>query len=127
MKQIKFRQWVNGQFHYWGVKIGAADFTGPASGNKQNAANTIHQQFTGLYDRNGKEIYEGDVCRFDANEIEGFNCVLCDFIGVVEWDEEDAGFYYATNMDKWPHIKPWFAVNVEVIGNVHETPELCKG
>lgn len=72
----------------------------------------IWEQSTGLKDKNGKEIYEGDIVK--RVEDGGF-----DIVGVVEWSEKAARFwvkrYYYPNGKKW-----------EVIGNIHENPELLK-
>ena len=85
----------------------------------------VFMQYTGLKDRNGREIYEGDVVRATLieDELKGFktNCEA-----LICWDIEDAGFYLETNYDKYPHAKPWNAEYIEVIGNRYENPELLE-
>lgn len=72
-------------------------------------------QLTGLKDKNGKEIYEGDIrCGkyyFETEEQTRFQ--------VIKWDEKNACFYW-----DGPEI-PRF-IDVEVIGNIYENPELLK-
>lgn len=68
-------------------------------------------QFTGLTDKNGKEIYEGDiVSKQDQND---------DFSGNVIF--ENGGFIVDVGY-RW--IPRWN--EIEVIGNIHDNPELLK-
>ena len=56
MSDIKFRQLVGGNWHYWGYIDGC--FVGPITNQQRNPVNC---QLTGLRDVNGVEIYEGDL------------------------------------------------------------------
>ena len=71
-------------------------------------------QYTGLKDKDGKEVYEGDV-------ING------DFPDVVFWDD-DRGQWMLRNSEN-PDDTLWEIMrdnNPEIIGNVHENPELIE-
>lgn len=85
-------------------------------------------QFTGLQDKNGKEIWEGDVVRLGGHET---------LTALIEW--KDCGF-----VQKWLHenlrtsfgmpahyekTEPIFMnshISLEVLGNIYENPELLE-
>ena len=80
-------------------------------------------QFTGLLDKNGKEIYEGDIIRsYDSNGET--------ITHYIEWKERDA-VYRATNI-KYPLLGGWAyqdwidEFEKEIIGNVFVTPNNLK-
>lgn len=77
-------------------------------------------QFTGLQDKNGKEIYERDI-------LEALHPGYLNESGkkIVYWREEDA-CYYLKPVDASGFLPISFFEEVEVIGNIYENPELLK-
>ena len=69
MREIKFRGWNKywGVFHYATMSQLLDKDIGPDICELSNySENPEVEQFTGMHDKNGKEIYEGDIVRFDV-------------------------------------------------------------
>jgi len=75
-------------------------------------------QFTGLYDKNGKEIYEGDICRFWGFEVREGRQIRPERVIVVKWD-----YYELSKIKNILHPNSNFAGEIEVIGNIYDNPE----
>ena len=127
-REIKFRAWDGEEYWYDVVPSPIPSPTLDVCKNPEGIVpeydNEVHiirgveavEQYTGLKDEDGKEIYEGDIVQIYKHcspEKDGKP-------RVVRWNEKDcsyAGIY--------PNISAWS--QHEVIGNIHENPELLGG
>lgn len=138
MREILFRgkridngQWIYGYY----VKDGADRdlIATPGNGSPTVAFHPVVSatvgQFTGLTDKNGKKIFEGDCFRED--ELTG-TVIFEEGTYKIEWYgirgelmpygfDEDAGGYGVVDKD---NFDLWHIENMEVIGNIHDNPEL---
>jgi YopX protein len=107
-REIKFRAWVNNH--------DAIHFSADAGIDQLiewvNRYGGQVMQFTGLKDRNGKEIYEGDILK--SNTIDGKPCV-------VAYETLHARFLCGSGLVM---IAPHHWVERVIIGNIYENPEL---
>ena len=84
----------------------------------------IHSQYTGLRDRNKKEIYEGDIVK--VTEEDG-----TEHIHYVEYKADKIEY---PAFDLYPEIDvefnalQFYVINkqIEIIGNIHQNPELLE-
>ncbi len=124
MRQIKFRAWnkvkkvmcydnEDGNADYWGgvlaSNVGLINYY-----LKSPDSEYSYMQFTGLMDKNGTEIYEGDVVRDDNDDLY-----------VVKWHERIAVFFFDGHFSS-PIDGLEDAEVIEVIGNIYENPELLE-
>ncbi|MDE6492468.1 MAG: YopX family protein [Lactobacillus sp.] len=81
-------------------------------------------QFTGLCDKNGKEIYEGDVVKgFCYNDF--YTGIEGNVNAVVRWIDAYAGFVFDIDAQYFHDMRD--ARKIEIIGNVFDNKELLKG
>ena len=140
---MKFRAWdiANKKFVYGFLKKNYFDCSFNQDGldgtedetNLENLLLDDWQQFTGLHDKNGKEIYEGDIVKYKI--LEGFDCEgenWRDSKNVKDCPPKEVKFqngeYFPRETSSIPD-DAYYAYrffDIEVIGNIYETPELLN-
>ncbi len=82
-------------------------------------------QYTGLKDKNDKEIYEGDILtneRGDILHVVAYSEEKASFVGIIPNLKEKSGKPFTTGLNQ-----PWLTnKEKKVIGNIHDNPELLK-
>ena len=127
MREIKFRAWSrfeddNGNDMWAMDEHVAVSLNGKAMTiDGLELDDSILMQYTGLKDKNGVDIYEGDILRhpdFDYNE-NSIEVVKFNYGCFSPFDSDSVGYQLASNEQK-------FCSELEVIGNIHENPELLQ-
>lgn len=117
MRELKFRVWCEERKEMLPIQRHSfkTNKSMPYGWNMQYEFDAI-MQYTGLKDKNDKEIYEGDIV-IAYNED-------CDTIckGQIVWDKWECGFCIK---GAEPTFIGWYP-ELEVIGNIYENPELLK-
>lgn len=116
MKEIKFRAWdTTDNTMYRNIQNGNvfADFL--------HSGTFEIMQFTGLKDKNSKEIYEGDVIRNEHDEFKDYSVLWSAKVGAWILNGHNCSNSYNDILTKFSPSEFW-----EIIGNIYSNPELLK-
>lgn len=116
MKELRFRAWDGKKMIYDVIPASEASIVELFEYEHQVTEVESVEQYTGLKDKNGKEIYEGDIVEYDWY-IVGDKPAYRTKEQVVF---DDIGARLDTDRIR-------FCTNVEVVGNIHENADLLGG
>jgi uncharacterized phage protein (TIGR01671 family) len=112
-KRVDSSEWFEGSYWLSRSAVRETTYITDGYGNLFCVIPETVGQYTGLNDKNGVKIFEGDILKFRSG------------IYSVEWDNEHSKFLQRDGQfSRELHI--WIAKS-EIVGNIHDNPELLKG
>ena len=113
MREIKFREWdTERKTMSYSKREDFDDMVGFRFFHTEGGERYL-MQYTGLKDKNEKEIYEGDIVIVDQKETP------------AEVIFENGCFYTPIGISRY-RLGGWYKENLEVVGNIYENPELLE-
>ena len=132
-REIKYRAWFKNDGGFMMEDVGILPQSTPYEVSviqetqkqiiKYGLDNIILMQYTGLKDKNGKEIYEGDICKISSCDDEGNWQKETTKTEIKYYDGCFKTTYYGFPVSSWAIGNN---VHIEIIGNIHQHPHLLE-
>ena len=129
MREIKFRYWNEqaSRYHYGQAQVFTCLSQQTTGVYDHESDGCRFEQFTGLHDKNGKEIYEGDMLRDDYTDED----ILIEDYSVVVWDKKFCQWAidnsFAKDGSSFTNLVEYFGRETfEIVGNIFENADLVK-
>ena len=130
MIETKFRAWDKDNKKWIDLHSLLIDCYGKVIGYADDAYNNFQTLdsielvwFTGLHDKNGKEIYEGDILHYESPE----GCSSTgNYLILWETSEDECGFTCDRKYPDYNYMLPSVWKEMEIIGNIYSNPELLE-
>ena len=129
MREILFRgKGIYGKWHYGDLINLTKEIKQICDHSQLEHAHSVNPetvgQYTGLTDKNGTKIFEGDIIKHHKTLWGADNTD----IGIIKWHQKTCRFYRTSKFDTIHMIEIWedTATEYEVIGNIHDNPELLE-
>jgi uncharacterized phage protein (TIGR01671 family) len=131
MREILFRgkredigKWIYGDYQHFCIESDIYVYLGPWGSEMRSVKPETVGQFTGLTDKNGKQIFEGDILKFHKFKGEP------DWLGFVRYDISMFVIEGEQPVDNGGFEVQLCSIDrkrCEIIGNIHDNPELLGG
>lgn len=128
-KRVDNGEWVEGSLSTEYLKECGCVMISPTADTCYKVDPETVGQYTGLTDKNGKKIFEGDIVKAECDLYHGENKKeRVTHIGTVIYDKKFCQFgINVAGFSKCYVLNRWKGDYNEVIGNIHDNPELLKG
>lgn len=119
-KRLKNGEWVCGCLTRYSEEMSYITVDLIENEVYQVDASTVGQ-YTGIKDKNGKEIYEGDIVCYNGGKTPSRAKM------VVKWEDESLLYSLSAYKEAWAYELGECSPSIlEVIGNIHDNPELLE-